>query len=87
VRVEEIITDVFLVASVKQDPDFLVDAAADRLDLGNFSGYTAEAIRQDVYSTVFVSNLEAILIAPANQQLQEDSAPLMYRQQVNHVVS
>lgn len=58
-----------------------------RLDLGNFTGYTAEAIRQDVYSTVFVSNLESILISPANQQLQEDSGPLMYRQQVNHVVS
>lgn len=58
-----------------------------RLDLGNFTGLTAEAIRQDVYATVFVSNLESILIAPANQQLQEHSATLKNPQQVNHAVS
>ena len=58
-----------------------------RLDLGNFTGTTPEAVRQDVYSTVFVSNLESILTAPANEQLQEQSAPLQHRQQVNHAVS
>ena len=58
-----------------------------RLDLGNFTGLSAEAIRQDVYATVFVSNLESVLIAPVNQQLQEHSALLQHRQQVNHAVS
>ena len=58
-----------------------------RLDLGNFSGLSAEAIRQDVYATVFVSNLESLLIAPANQQLEQQSQSLKYRQQVNHAVS
>ena len=58
-----------------------------RLDLGNFSGLSAEAIRQDVYSTVLVSNLESLLIAPANQQLEQQSQSLKYRQQVNHAVS
>ncbi len=58
-----------------------------RLDLGNFTGLSAEAIRQDVYATVFVSNLESILIAPVNQQLKEHSATLKHRQQVNHAVS
>jgi hypothetical protein len=58
-----------------------------RLDLGNFSGLSAEAVRQDVYSTVFVSNLESLLIAPANQQLEQQSQSLKYRQQVNHAVS
>jgi hypothetical protein len=58
-----------------------------RLDLGNFTGLSAEAIRQDVYSTIFVSNLESILIAPANQQLKEHSAALKHPQQVNHAVS
>jgi hypothetical protein len=58
-----------------------------RLDLGHFTGLSAEAIRQDVYSTIFVSNLESILIAPTNQQLKADSATLKHRQQVNHVVS
>jgi hypothetical protein len=58
-----------------------------RLDLGNFTGLTPEAIRQDVYATVFVSNLESVLIVPANQQLQEHSATLKNLQQVNHAVS
>lgn len=58
-----------------------------RLDLGHFTGLSAEAIRQDVYSTVFVSNLESLLIAPANQQLAQDSQGLQHRQQVNHAVS
>lgn len=58
-----------------------------RLDLGHFSGLSAEAVRQDVYSTVFVSNLESLLIAPANQQLEQQSQSLKYRQQVNHAVS
>jgi hypothetical protein len=58
-----------------------------RLDLGNFTGLTPEAIRQDVYSTVFVSNLESLLVAPANQQLEEHSQSLKHRQQVNHAVS
>jgi hypothetical protein len=58
-----------------------------RLDLGNFTGLSSEAIRQDVYSTVFVSNLESILIDPANQQLEQKSQSLKNRQQVNHADS
>jgi hypothetical protein len=58
-----------------------------RLDLGNFTGLSAEAIRQDVFSTIFVSNLESLLIAPVNQQLEQKSQSLEYRQQVNHAVS
>jgi hypothetical protein len=58
-----------------------------RLDLGNFTGLTAEAVRQDVYSTVFISNLESILIGPANHQLDQKPETLINRQQVNHAVS
>jgi hypothetical protein len=58
-----------------------------RLDLGNFTGLTVEAIRQDVHATVLISNLESALIAPTNQKLKEHSAKLKYTQQVNHAVS
>jgi Transposase DDE domain len=58
-----------------------------RLDLGHFTGLSSEAIRQDVYSTVFISNLESILIDPANQQLEQKSQSLKNRQQVNHADS
>lgn len=58
-----------------------------RLDLGNFTGLSLEAVRQDVYATVFVSDLESILIAQTNQKLQQRSEALKHRQQVNHAVS
>jgi hypothetical protein len=58
-----------------------------RLDLGHFTGLSAQAIRQDVYATVFVSNLESLLIAPANQHLEQHAPARQHRQQVNHAVS
>lgn len=58
-----------------------------RLDLENFTGLSAEAVRQDLYSTVFLSNLESILVQPVQEQLRQKSEPLQHRQQVNHAVS
>jgi hypothetical protein len=58
-----------------------------RLDLENFTGLSAEAVRQDLYATIFLSNLESILIQPAQEQLQHKSEQLKYQQQVNHAVS
>jgi hypothetical protein len=58
-----------------------------RLDLEHFTGWSPEAVRQDVQATIFLSNLESILTRPAHDQLQEQSQPLMHRQQVNHAVS
>jgi hypothetical protein len=46
-----------------------------RLDLENFSGYSVEAVRQDVYATVFLSNLESILTAPVQQAMAAAAAP------------
>ena len=58
-----------------------------RLDLENFTGLSAEAVRQDLHATIFLSNLESILIQPAQEQLQHKSQSLEHRQQVNHAVS
>ena len=58
-----------------------------RLDLENFSGHSSQAIRQDVFATIFLSNLESLLIAPAQEELQHKSQKAKYRQQVNHAVS
>ncbi len=56
-----------------------------RLNLENFSGKTAESVYQDFYSTVYLSGLESILTADANEQLAEK--PTKNKQQVNHAVS
>jgi len=58
-----------------------------RLDLENFTGLSAEAIRQDLYATIFLSNLESILIQPAQAQLRQASAQRKHPAQVNHAVS
>lgn len=58
-----------------------------RLDLENFSGTSSEAIRQDLYATIFLSNLETILIQPAQTQLRQRSEQRKHPAQVNHAVS
>ena len=58
-----------------------------RLDLENFTGLSVEAVRQDLHATIFLSNLESILIQPAQEQLQQKSENLKHRSQVNHAVS
>jgi hypothetical protein len=58
-----------------------------RLDLENFSGRSVEAVRQDLYATIFLSNLESVLSRPVQDRLARDSAPLRQAQQVNRAVS
>jgi hypothetical protein len=58
-----------------------------RLDLENFSGLSAEAIRQDLHATIFLSNMESILIEPTQRQLRQGSEQRKYPAQVNHAVS
>lgn len=58
-----------------------------RLDLENFSGHTAEAVRQDFYSTLLLSNIENVLIEPTTSTLQQESRDLNCTTAVNHAVS
>jgi hypothetical protein len=58
-----------------------------RLDLENFTGLSAEAIRQDLYATIFLSNLESILIQPAQARLRQAAEQRKHSAQVNHAVS
>lgn len=58
-----------------------------RLDLEHFSGQTLEAVLQDIHATIYLSNLETILIGPAQEQLRERSEAAAHRQQVNHAVA
>lgn len=60
-----------------------------RLDLENFSGETAEAIRQDFYAAVLLCNLESILTQPAQKELEArglENKP-QHPQQVNRANS
>ena len=44
------------------------------LDLENWSGRTAAAVRQDFHATVFLCNLESLLTRPAQAQLEAGNA-------------
>jgi hypothetical protein len=56
-----------------------------RLELENFTGTGAEAVRQDFYATVYLSGLESILTATAQSEL--DAKEVRHRQLVNRAVS
>lgn len=58
-----------------------------RLDLENFTGRSPEAVRQDVYATIFLNNLESVLTRPAQRQMTNASSPRQYACQVNRAVS
>lgn len=56
-----------------------------RLGLENFSGLGAEAVRQDFFSTVYLSGLESLLTDEAQTRL--DAKPARHPQRVNRAVS
>ena len=58
-----------------------------RLDLENFSGLTAEAVCQDFYAAVLLSNLESVFTGPASQTLADHRSRCKYAQQVNRADS
>jgi hypothetical protein len=58
-----------------------------RLDLENWSGWTEEAIRQDVQAAVLVSNLESLLSQEPQEQLSAGDAARRYPAKVNRAVS
>ena len=58
-----------------------------RLDLENFSGETAEAVRQDFHATLLLCNLESVIANPTDSALKEQSAEHKHPKQVNHAVA
>ena len=57
----------------------------ERLSLENFTGKTAEAVRQDFWATIFLSNLESILTEDIDKKLAEKS--VKNKQAVNSCVT
>jgi len=58
-----------------------------RLDLENFSGHTAEAVRQDFYSTLLLCNVETVLTGPSATALKEQTAGHQHPKQLNRAVT
>ena len=58
-----------------------------RLSLENFTGKTAESVKQDFWSSVLISNLETIMTQDTNNDLEASSQNNIYKKQVNKSVS
>lgn len=58
-----------------------------RLELENFTGKTVESIKQDFYATIYISGLESIITADAQQELDQKTSANKYPQAVNKAVS
>ena len=63
------------------------DRLKTRLAVEHFTGTSVEAVKQDVFATIFLSGLEMILIQDAQQQLADKTPQNRYPQQVNHAVA
>ena len=58
-----------------------------RLDLEHGSGQTVAAVEQDFHATVLLSNVESVVVGPAQAQLAERTAGRAQPAQVNRAVS
>jgi hypothetical protein len=63
------------------------DLLKNRLLLENFTGKTAEAVKQDFYATLYLTGLETLLTAEAQSRLDTRTATNKYPQRVNQAVS
>jgi Transposase DDE domain len=57
-----------------------------RLNLENFTGKSVQAVKQDFYSTIFISGVESILTQEAQEHLEQKTAH-RHPQRVNQAVS
>jgi hypothetical protein len=63
------------------------DELKNKLKLGNFSGYSIHSIYQDFYSSLFVSNIQTLLVGQINDELQEKEHQTKYLYKVNANIS
>ncbi len=63
------------------------DLIKNRLNLENFTGLTALAIKQDFYATIFLTNYEAMVTYDLNEELRETTQENKYVQKINKAVS
>lgn len=58
-----------------------------RLDLENFTGKTKEAVKQDFWSTIFISNLETVLTEEAEEEMNTPLIDDQSGKKINKAVS
>jgi len=85
---EEYPTEEFkVIYNMRWGVETLYDVLKIRLSLENFSGQTAEAVRQDFYAAVFLTGLESHLTLPTDKELADRSESNQLGQTVNNMIS
>lgn len=59
------------------------DQLKNKLKLENFTGYSASSVLQDFYCSIFISNLQSVIVNDLQAELDEKSAGKLYKQKVN----
>jgi len=63
------------------------DELKGKLKLEHFSGYSAESILQDFYATMFVSNVQTLIVAELEEEITEETKKRKYKYKVNNNLS
>lgn len=58
-----------------------------RLSLENFTGKTVEAVKQDFWSTIFISNLETIMTEKTEEKMNSEKSTENKQVKINKAVS
>jgi hypothetical protein len=58
-----------------------------RLGIENFTGKTAESVRQDFWSAIFISNVETVLTEQTEEEINAEVSKNQLYKKVNHAVS
>ena len=59
------------------------DEVKNKMSIEYFSGYSAHTILQDFYATLFVSNVQSLLVGELNDELAKESKANKYQYKVN----
>jgi len=59
------------------------DEVKNKMNIEYFSGYSAHSILQDFYATLFVSNVQSLLVGELNDELAQKSKDNKYQYKVN----
>lgn len=63
------------------------DELKNKLKVEEFSGYSNQSILQDFYSTLFVSNIQTLIVEELNDELQKEQGNKKYQYKINTSLS
>ena len=58
-----------------------------RLSLENFTGYSVESVKQDVWASIYISNLESMLTYDLEEEINEQKSETQLPVRINQSIS